>query len=71
MAKEVLQKDIASNLTETLAGVLSLSKRQKGAIAEFRQDLDELKSLISRQTRGSGKKSRETDGEGKKQGKIP
>lgn len=69
MAREDTQAKIAANSLESLAGVLSLSIRQKQAIAEFRKAFEELKSQRSLQPPDSGRKVRETDGVRKKTGR--
>lgn len=69
MAREETQARIEASSIESLAGILSMSQRQKQAIAEFRKDFEELRSQDS-QPRGSGRKSRESDGAGEKRGKT-
>lgn len=71
VAREDTQARIETNSIEILAGVRSLSIRQKRAIAENKHDLAELKSQTPRPNRGLNKKSGQTDGVGKKQGRKP
>lgn len=69
IVKEIVEKTDANSI-EILAGVRSLSKRQKQAIADVRRDLAELKSHVD-QNPDSGRNLRRTDGEGKKRGIQP
>lgn len=71
MARADAQARIETNSIEILAGVRSLSIRQKRAIAENKKDLSELKSAKHPRGRGSSKKSGQTDGVGKRQDKKP
>lgn len=71
MARADAQARIETNSIEILAGVKTLSIRQKQAIAENKKDLSELKSQNGSPNRGSSKKSGQIDGVGNGRGKKP
>ena len=69
MAREDTLADVKTNSIELLAGVRSLSRRQKDAIKQMQRDLAELKSQKDHPSEGSGKSLDQNGGGEKKSGK--